>query len=408
MIKIRRKNLLSGLVNGLAIGSLIGYIWIIALLFMSSVGQMGGLTVLLDEITSWMNPIFVQYNLILLGFVIMLTPLITYSYILGMKQEKIERLHAELPDELWQKHQQRISDLIDRSFNLKNYLGSMSATTIVVMLGAAILLLLKPAPIDGSQPGIEYAQGANFLLLGPYMNLYVLGDPSYVTKLNNSILAFQFGFLGAFVHYLTHLVRSYFILDLTPGTFILSSMRMTSGAILALMVSFVIQDLNPVAGDTNVQQALPVISFFIGFFPSRGMNWIINFVGRVTGMVSTKDYFTNPISDLPGVNTGHELRLEREGFDNVQMLANADPVELSLRTGYAYGQLCTWIGQAKLAESLTCDYRQFVIHTGISETKELQAYIRAAGDQSLPLLDKATEHKISAKIEILITMMAND
>ena len=36
-----------------------------------------------------------------------------------------------------------------------------------------------------------------------------------------------------------------------------------------------------------------------------------------------------PLSMLGGMSYAHELRLEREGFDNIENLSNADPVDLA-------------------------------------------------------------------------------
>ena len=56
----------------------------------------------------------------------------------------------------------------------------------------------------------------------------------------------------------------------------------------------------------------------------------------------------------------HELRLEREGFDNVENLSTADPVDLAVRTCFSYTQLKQWIDEAWLTTHLREDYPELV------------------------------------------------
>jgi len=81
---------------------------------------------------------------------------------------------------------------------------------------------------------------------------------------------------------------------------------------------------------------------------------------------------------LSGMSYAHELRLEREGFDNVENLSNADPVDLAVRTCFTYTQLKQWIDEAWLAEHLREDYPEFVRRTGISTGEELRCFLCAA------------------------------
>jgi hypothetical protein len=78
---------------------------------------------------------------------------------------------------------------------------------------------------------------------------------------------------------------------------------------------------------------------------------------------------------LAGMSYAHELRLEREGYDNVENLSNADAVDLAVRTCFTYNQLKQWIDQAWLAIHLREDYPEFVRRTGITSGEELRLFL---------------------------------
>ena len=60
-------------------------------------------------------------------------------------------------------------------------------------------------------------------------------DPSsaeFSHRIITSLVAFQFGFLGAYVYFIGALVRSYFTLDLSPHTYVDSSVRMVVASVM--------------------------------------------------------------------------------------------------------------------------------------------------------------------------------
>jgi hypothetical protein len=85
-------------------------------------------------------------------------------------------------------------------------------------------------------------------------------------------------------------------------------------------------------------------------------------------------YRALPLSMLAGMSYSHELRLEREGFDNIENLSNADPVDLAIRTCFSYSQLKQWIDQAWLASHLREDYSGFAQRTGLTNSEELHCF----------------------------------
>ena len=192
-----------------------------------------------------------------------------------------------------------------------------------------------------------------------------------------------------------------------PNTFVICCVRIVTGSILGLVISFYLQDILQTQRGT-----LPSIAFFIGFFPSRGLLFIEKVSMSILKFAS-QEYASTPLSQLPGMSYAHEVRLNREGFDNIENLTEADPLELTLRTGFIYGQLETWISQAKLVIRLGSDYHSFYKATGIESITSLNDFLKnwqqtgKSGDPSADL-NEATGNNIKGKIKTLCTLECKD
>ncbi len=382
-----------------------------------------------SQITQWFDPVFFQYNLALLCFAVAVVPLITYCYVNSMGQEKIRRLERELPPGTFDKPEMDtyIRDYLRKSFRMRHYFGSMMTLTFIVMFGSMIILLFKPMPLDATgATGVDYSKGANFLMLGPYMQAYMEGKTDeYITVLVSTLTAFQFGFLGAYVYFIGHLVRSYFTLDMTPNIFVSSSVRIMTGSLLALVLAYILVEpevtaiFSMVDGDNAptddngtlrevLVKGLPVWSFFIGFFPSRGLIMIENISTKVLSLAHIR-YHSTPLSDLPGMSYAHEIRMIREGYDNIENLARANALDLALRTGFSYLQLTQWISQAHLHGYLQNDYRAFADRTGITTLDDFIDYWETTsadaskGDPADALITatKTDKHNFNEKIRVI-------
>lgn len=343
-------------------------------------------------VVNWFDPVFFLYNVVLLLFVILIAPVITLIYIRTMKKEKIRRLELDIPKALWEECKVEICKLVNSSFHIKNYLGSVTLLVFVIGFGISIILLLKPLPITPIPPdaGVDYSRGANFLMLGPFIEQYGKNTGIFYHQLIVSLTAFQFGFLGAFVYFIGHLARSYFVLDLTPHTFVDATIRMITGSVVALVLSFVLSSLfAPPASIANASQALstlrssdtflyflPMVSFFLGFFPTRGLLFIEKLATEVIRFLPATTYKSKDLSSLPGMSYVHELRLRREGFDNAENLCHGNALDLAIRTGFSYCQLQQWIDQAWLITHLRENYDAFVDATGLTSRADLQEFAK--------------------------------
>lgn len=355
-----------------------------------------------ERVAAWFDPVFFQYNLALLLAAVLVVPAVTFFYSCRMKENKRRRLQREVPEEVWEAHRRpdgggnAIDAQIDRRIRFASYFGSVFLCTVVIALGACAILLLKPLPLtSGAQPGLDYGRGANVLMLGPFLEQFP--GPVFQHRLIVSLCAFQFGFLGAYVYFVGQLARGYFTLDLTPDTLVDGAVRMITASLVSLVLSF------PLFGSPGGEAAapadladswlpmLPVVCFFFGFYPARALTVLEKLVARFKWAPQISSQST-PLSKLPGMSYAHELRLQREGFENVENLSHAKPLDLALRTAFSYPQLDQWIDQAWLCAHLRDDYEAFVGRTGVTSRGELRGVLaQLGGDPDLAARDILTE-----------------
>lgn len=364
-------------------------------------------------VAHWFDPVFFQYNLIMTLLAVLVVPSLALSYIQTMANRKERRLQREVPPE----RRAEIHRRMGRRASFSSYRGSVWLTTIVVLLGASILLLFKPVS-SPEQMGVDFSFGTNMLTIGPFAELYGKNPDAYFAHTVRNLTAFQFGFLGAYIYFIGAVVRAYFTLDLTSHTFVDGAIRMIVASILALVLSFAFHILLPddhefpaAAATANGSSAepspagsslanessvigeaastepgershpaelslLPVIAFFFGFYPKRASLAIERVaISAMRNLIPGDTYRALPLSMLAGMSYSHELRLEREGYDNLENLSSADAVDLAVRTCFSYCQLQQWIGQAWLAARLREDYPDFVRRTGIGSSDELRRFL---------------------------------
>jgi hypothetical protein len=321
-------------------------------------------------VLDWFDPIFFSYNVLLFVFAVLIVPSIMLGYINnGMKEEKRRRVKNTIPEAQWRENGTVIEKILARQFRRRNYWGSVLSLTVTITFGLSIILLLKPLQNQTQGCGVDYSKGANILLLGPYVMLFKVNDGEFYRHVIVSLTAFQFGFLGAYVYMISDLMRGYFTLDLTPQTFVANTIRLLTASLFALVLSFACAHVSPA-----LDSFTPVISFFFGYFPDTALIYLSNLV-TVKLPLKTEEYQATPLSRLPGISYAHLSRLRRDGYDNVENLAMAIPLELILHTGFSYLQVRQWVSQAWLFSHFGEDYAAFVKNTGITSADELVDYL---------------------------------
>ena len=409
-------------------------------------------------IAHWFDPVFFQYNLVMALLVVLVVPSLALSYTLTMANRKERRLQHEVPVE----RRGEIRRRMGRRASFGTYRGSVWLTTTVVLLGVSILLLFKPISSEGGV-GVDFSRGANMLMMGPFTELYEKNPDAYYSHLIRNQIAFQFGFLGAYVYFIGSVVRAYFTMDLTSLTFVDGAIRMIVASILALVLSFAFDFILPdeliyapatsdgrghdstksqstaePSSDTAASTAgvdedtqgnskgysnrtdstipaglslLPVIAFFFGFYPKRATLAVERVALKIMrNMIPEGNYRALPLSMLAGMSYSHELRLEREGFDNIENLSNGDAVDLAVRTCFSYRQLKQWIDQAWLATHLREDYPEFVRRTGIESSEELHHFLSTCAGAKLDGVEQlaaglSTDPAVSASWKLRLTVL---
>tara|TARA_R110002073_G_scaffold324207_3_gene502005 strand:+ start:670 stop:1980 length:1311 start_codon:yes stop_codon:yes gene_type:complete len=331
----------------------------------------------LRDVAHWFDPVFFQYNLILWLLAILVVPMFALSYLQVMTTKKEKRLLREVPAKYHSEIRERMGD----STPFGTYWGSVIWAMFVIVMGVSISLLFKPV-FSAYEPGVNFTLGANTLMMGPFAELFAKNPEAYYSHLIRSLTAFQFGFLGAYVYFIGSLARAYFTLDITAQTFVDGNIRMIVASILALVLSFGffggLDSGDPLLLGTvklDLLSLLPVVSFFFGFYPRQALIAIERLTLKVIKNLSGSSYRSIPLATLSGMSYAHELRLDREGYDNVENLSSADPVDLAIDTYFSYGQLKQWIGEAWLAVHLREDYPHFVRCTSITTDEELQSFL---------------------------------
>ncbi len=369
-------------------------------------------------VAHWFDPVFFQYNLVMGLLTVLIVPLLALSYIQNMAHRKERRLYRDVPPERRGEVRRRMG----RRAAFSAYRGSVWLTTTVVLLGMTSLLFLKPDLLADGR-GVDAVHSINGLLIGPFFDLITKNPEAYYSHFFHSVTAFQFGFLGAYVYFIGTVARAYFTLDLTAHTYVDGAIRMIIASITALVISFgfgfflpgertftsasaTAQSNSSAAtspadkslpadaastaskapiGDASGMDSeipaslnlLPIMAFFFGFYPKRATLAIERIALKVMkNIVPSDSYRALPLSMLAGMSYSHELRLEREGYDNIENLVDADAVDLAVRTCFSYIQLQQWINQAWLAAHLREDYPDFVRRTGIESSDELCFFLR--------------------------------
>ncbi len=326
----------------------------------------------------WFDPLFLHLNFLILTAAVALPPFLAVTYVCVMRDEKERRLKSEIGEERWDRL--RIHEYVRMQFAPGNYVVSVLAMMVIVAFGGTILLLVKPVIPDmgPSIDGLSFKDGANILLLG------ALGEEfkDHAHVILHALTAIGFGFLGAYAYSIGQLVRAYFTVDLTPNTFVAASVRMIVACVLTLVFSFAFTfvlsetDMRHQTEEASVA-ILPVLGFFFGYFPRKALLGIERLVGRLFGsLLRERQAESRALNRVSGMNLEHAARLEREGIDNIENLALAEPLEIAIRTGFSYRQVTTWIEEAWLRAHMgDADYPKLADGCGILTRRQLQEIV---------------------------------
>jgi hypothetical protein len=193
-------------------------------------------------------------------------------------------------------------------------------------------------------------------------------------------------FLGVYLFNLAHTLRRLYVSDITPYVFWneIQRLLMTMGLALALK--------NTVVGDSDGTRT-DLVFFAVGFIVYPILVWVIDTATRLLGITMARTAEL-PLTLIQGINFWHEFRLEEEGIENAQNLANCDVVDLSIKTQYNLRTLVDWADQAILVQRLGAAAMEKLRH---------KCFISGAIDMAVSApanVDESPAKEIAAVLEV--------
>jgi hypothetical protein len=160
-----------------------------------------------------------------------------------------------------------------------------------------------------------------------------LGDPSTTDML-------RFGFVGAYLFTLQMLIRRYFQADLKASAYVSSVVRIVTALCIVLIVDL--------AAPATTIGARASVAFIVGFFPMVGLQAIQKAAALALRTVVPSLRNDYPLSDIDGLSVWYEARLLELGIEDMENLATANLVDVTLHSRVPVARLVDWVDQAHL------------------------------------------------------------
>ena len=265
----------------------------------------------------------------------------------------------------------------------RDYLLPVAFATLVCVSGfiafifGADLVALNPAKPDLVLTGAE--------TVSPTMS----ADAMKSLRMR-SMLVISLAFIGAFIWSARDIVRRLIRGDLTPSAYYSAGLRMVYAALLSLMLSFLLRALP----FPESSQVLPVVAFLTGMLPDQALVYLREKIPIFAGARNAAAEM--PLDAIEGINGFHAVRLGEVGVDNAQNLAEANLLELLLKTPFNAAQLIDWIAQAKLYAYFKADVEK-LRRVGIRTIFDFKSAC-AAPEQLLRIASEAEASELALRV----------
>jgi|SRR5215813_284882 len=258
-----------------------------------------------------------------------------YRFRLPRKKDEFEQVLQIL--ELDPRRSSLWSPTIKTEYSISDYALPVIFATFVTAVNAALLVLAEDLQMSDRRT-----------LLFSMLPCQHSQDPKALPCDVQYILVLSMAFLGAYVWSLRSLFRRLVTVDLPPAAYYGFSIRLILSPFIALLFAYLVPD--------KLQMAvpLPVIAFFCGIYPEHALNYLVTKT-RIFALSGGNRAADLPLEMVEGISPFHQARLNEVGVDNAQNLAEANLVELIVRTPFKPPVLIDWIAQAKLYVTFKAD-----------------------------------------------------
>lgn len=212
--------------------------------------------------------------------------------------------------------------------------------TLICLLGA--IVLVYGSSLFGLCTSAGTACGKSILVLAGGTPL---NDPNLCAYQQFTVTVIAFAFAGAYLWSLQILFRRMVSEDLRPSVYYNLALRI----VLAVLVAVVLRhSLSFVTTGTDQSNGwLPAIAFFTGMMPYEVLRWL-----AVRTPIIKEAMYRNgdslPLEAIVGISNATRDRLEELLIDDVENLANVNPLEVVVNSPFRPNEIVDWIGQAQL------------------------------------------------------------
>lgn len=159
----------------------------------------------------------------------------------------------------------------------------------------------------------------------------------------DSMVVMSIAFLGAFIWSAQNILYRLSAGDLAPSVYFNSGLRMILAPVLSVMILHLVTGVETLK---VLHAGFPAIAFLVGWFPDRALLFLQEQYSAI--FRDTRRANSLPLSMIEGIGPFDRARLSDLGISDAQNLANANFIELVVRTAFSPIQIIDWIGQAQL------------------------------------------------------------